>query len=212
MKKTNRKQKDLTVEILTKPPFSLNPSPFSLKSPYSSQKSASSDPLPKNRLLFKIPLKCFGKDIFLRLHFRWGVCAHNSTDACQGFGKDIFSWLEGPCSWACRLLSRLGLGGDMFGDTACAKSSTTRFSLGLSVCFRSEKLQNKSSPNFSDFRPEFYSKFCSEFPRNVQEFSCFVSWETESPKRIKQNPRHFSMQNSEASSKNPQKFFGAQVK
>ena len=29
--------------------------------------------------------------------------------------------------------------------------------------FRSEKLQNKSSPNFSNFRPEFCPGFCSEF-------------------------------------------------
>ena len=38
------------VEILTKPPFHWIPPPFSLKSPFSSLKSASSDPLPKNWL------------------------------------------------------------------------------------------------------------------------------------------------------------------
>ena len=29
--------------------------------------------------------------------------------------------------------------------------------------FRSEKLQNESSPNFSNFRPEFCPEFCFEF-------------------------------------------------
>ena len=31
---------------------------------------------------------------------------------------------------------------------------------------RSEKLQNKSFPNFSNFRPEFCPEFCSEFSPN----------------------------------------------
>ena len=31
---------------------------------------------------------------------------------------------------------------------------------------RSEKLQNESSPNFSNFRPEFCPEFCSEFSPN----------------------------------------------
>ena len=36
---------------------------------------------------------------------------------------------------------------------------------------RSEKLQNESSPNFSNFRPEFCPEFCSEFsPNFVRSF------------------------------------------
>ena len=37
-----------------------------------------------------------------------------------------------------------------------------RFSLNI----RSEKLQNESFPNFSNFRPEFCLEFCSEFSPN----------------------------------------------
>ena len=36
----------------------------------------------------------------------------------------------------------------------------------LTKLFRSEKLQNESSPNFSNFRPEFCPEFCSEFSPN----------------------------------------------
>ena len=60
---------------------------------------------------------------------------------------------------------------------------------------RSEKLQNESSPNFSNFRPEFCPECCSEFSPN---FSCFVSWGTETRKKFTKNPRHFSMRNSQA--------------
>ena len=35
----------------------------------------------------------------------------------------------------------------------------------LGQCFRSDKLQNESFPNFSNFRPEFCPEFCSEFSR-----------------------------------------------
>ena len=49
---------------------------------------------------------------------------------------------------------------------------------------RSEKLQNESSPNFSNFRPEF----CPEF---FEEFSCFVSWETETRKHSPKIPAIF---------------------
>ena len=34
----------------------------------------------------------------------------------------------------------------------------------VNICYvRSEKLENESSPNSSNFRPEFCSEFCSEF-------------------------------------------------
>ena len=50
---------------------------------------------------------------------------------------------------------------------------------------RSEKLQNESFPNFSNFRPEFCPEFCSEC---FEEFSCFVSWETETRKKSRKIP------------------------
>ena len=37
---------------------------------------------------------------------------------------------------------------------------------------RSEKLQNESSPNFSNFRPEFCPEFCSEFSPNFSRSFC----------------------------------------
>ena len=42
--------------------------------------------------------------------------------------------------------------------------------------FRSEKLQNESSPNFSNSCPGFCPEFCSRiFPEFFEDFSCFVS-------------------------------------
>ena len=41
-----------------------------------------------------------------------------------------------------------------------------RMSTILRDFLRSEKLQNESSPNFSNFRPEFCPEFCSEFSPN----------------------------------------------
>ena len=39
------------------------------------------------------------------------------------------------------------------------------------------------------------------FPEFFEDFSCFVSWETEIRKKSPKNPRHFSMQNSQANTK-----------
>ena len=37
----------------------------------------------------------------------------------------------------------------------------------IRIFIRSEKLQNESSPNFSNFQPEFCPEFCSEFSPNL---------------------------------------------
>ena len=45
---------------------------------------------------------------------------------------------------------------------------------------RSQKLQNESFPNFSNFHPDFCPESCSEFSlKFLEDFSCFISWETE---------------------------------
>ena len=53
---------------------------------------------------------------------------------------------------------------------------------------RSEKWQTESSPNFSNFCPEFPPEFCSE---NFEEFSCFASQETETRKNSPKIPALF---------------------
>ena len=59
--------------------------------------------------------------------------------------------------------------------------------------------RTKSSPNYSNFHAEICPECCSEFsPKVFEEFSFFVSWETET---FTENPRHFSMQNFQANSK-----------
>ena len=47
---------------------------------------------------------------------------------------------------------------------------------------RSEKLQNESFPNVRIFFPNFALNFAPDFPQIFKEFSCFVSWETETRK------------------------------
>ena len=54
---------------------------------------------------------------------------------------------------------------------------------------RSEKVQNKKSPKFSNVRPEFCSEFRSEF---FEDFSCFVSCETETTKNHQKSPPFFN--------------------
>ena len=49
--------------------------------------------------------------------------------------------------------------------TFVSKDQTTRL-LKFLHSFRSEKLQNESFPNFSNFPPEFCPEFCSEFSWN----------------------------------------------
>ena len=68
--------------------------------------------------------------------------------------------------------------------------------------FRSEKLQNESSPIFSNFRPEFCPRILLRiFPEFFEELSCFVSWETETRKNSPKIPAFFQMQNSQANTK-----------
>ena len=62
---------------------------------------------------------------------------------------------------------------------------------------RSEKLHNKSSPNFLNFRPEF----CSEFSPNFLRSSRASFRGKQRAEKITKNLRHFSMLNSQANSK-----------
>ena len=57
---------------------------------------------------------------------------------------------------------------------------------------RSEKLQNESFPNFSDFRPEFYSESCSEFPPNFWGFFVLRFVGTETRKSHQKSPPFFN--------------------
>ena len=71
----------------------------------------------------------------------------------------------------------------------------------LPCMIRSEKLLNESFPNFSNFRPEFCPEFCSEFCPNFSRTfraSFRGRWR---PEKFTKNPRHFSMQNSQANTK-----------
>ena len=61
-------------------------------------------------------------------------------------------------------------------------------------CVRSEKLQNESFPNFSNFRPEFCPEFLLRiFPEFFEDFSCFASWETETSKNSPKSPPFFNV-------------------
>ena len=66
------------------------------------------------------------------------------------------------------------------------------YPFGVSECqnFSSEKLQNESSPNFLNFRPEFCSEFSANFSRI---FSASFPRKRRSQKFTK-NPRHFQCQ------------------
>ena len=60
---------------------------------------------------------------------------------------------------------------------------------------RSEKPQNESSPNFSNFRPEFCPEFCSEFYPNFFLRSFRASFMGNgNQKKFTKNPHHLSMQ------------------
>ena len=81
------------------------------------------------------------------------------------------------------------------------KAQNPDTSLAVTVVFRLEKLQNESSPNFSKFCPEFCPEFCSEFsPNFLRSFRASFRGKRR-PEKFTKNPRHFSMQNSQASSK-----------
>ena len=73
------------------------------------------------------------------------------------------------------------------------------------VRVRSEKFQNESSPNFSNFRPEFCPEFCSEFSPNCSRGVFVLRFVGNGDqKKFTENPRRFSMQNSQA---NTEKIF-----
>ena len=79
---------------------------------------------------------------------------------------------------------------------------TPRFSGTLPGHFvRSEKLQNESSPNFSNFRPEFCPEFCSELSRIFRGVFVLRFVGNGDQEKFTKNPRHFSMQNSQANTK-----------
>ena len=71
----------------------------------------------------------------------------------------------------------------------------------VSETLRLEKLQNESSPNFSNFCPEFCPEFCSEFFRILRGFFALRFVGNGDEKRFTKNPCHFSMQNSQANTK-----------
>ena len=79
---------------------------------------------------------------------------------------------------------------------------------------RSDKLQNESSPNFLNFRPEYCPEFCSDFfSIFFEEFSCFVSQETDARKNSPKIPAIFQCKiPTQIRRKNPQKFSGEQAK
>ena len=57
--------------------------------------------------------------------------------------------------------------GGSFGQPIKRPTGTPTSTMALMGHFlRSEKLQNESFPNFSNFRPEFCPEFCSEFSPN----------------------------------------------
>ena len=78
---------------------------------------------------------------------------------------------------------------------------------------RSSKLQSESSPNFSNFRPEFFPNFAPNFPRFFEEFSCFFLWETETRKNLPKIPAIFQCKiPRQIGRKNPQHFSGERSK
>ena len=56
---------------------------------------------------------------------------------------------------------------------------------------RSEKLQNESSQNFSNFRPEFRPEFCSEFSPNFSRSFCASFLEEQRPQKNHQKSLQF---------------------
>ena len=57
---------------------------------------------------------------------------------------------------------------------------------------RSEKLQNESFPNFSNFRPEFTPNFAPNFPEFLEGFSCFVRGKRRPEKIHQKSPPFFN--------------------
>ena len=64
------------------------------------------------------------------------------------------------------------------------------------------KAAERKFPEFFDFLSRIFPRILLRiFPEFFEEFSCFVSWETETRKKFTKHPRHFSMQNSQANTK-----------
>ena len=73
---------------------------------------------------------------------------------------------------------------------------------------RSQKLQNECSPNFSNFRPEFLPRILLRiFPEFFEDFSRFVSWETETRKIHQKIPPFFNAKFPGKHEKNIHKMF-----
>ena len=86
---------------------------------------------------------------------------------------------------------------------------------GFSMGFvRSEEVQNEKAPNFYNFRPEFCSEKCSAwmFPDFFEDFSCFVSFETETMENSPNIPAISQCQiPRQIQRKNSEKFSGEQA-
>ena len=78
---------------------------------------------------------------------------------------------------------------------------------------RSEKSQNESSPNFSNFCPEFLPRISlRNFPEFFEEFSCFVSWERRPEKIHQKSPPFFNAKFPGKYENNIHNFSGEQAK
>ena len=66
------------------------------------------------------------------------------------------------------------------------------------TCYRSEKLQNESSPNFLNCRPGFCPEFCSGFSPKFSRIFRASFRRRRRPENVHQTSPPFSMQNSEA--------------
>ena len=121
-----------------------------------------------------------------------------STKHCKIYkkGRDApkVAILEAPCAqMPGRSITRPP--GALLPETPLGSHPASR----VSQSFRSGKSQNESFPNFSNFRPEFCSEFCSEiFPNFSRIFRASFRGRRRvgDQKKFTKNPRHFSMQNS----------------
>ena len=72
---------------------------------------------------------------------------------------------------------------------------------------RSEKLQTESSPNFSNFRPEFCPEFCSEFSPNSRSFRASFRGKRRPEKIHQKSPPFFNAKFPGKHEKNIHKMF-----
>ena len=89
----------------------------------------------------------------------------------------------------------------LWGVEAFATLWRVDLSSSFSYLLRSEKLQNESSPNFSIFSPGFCPEFCSEFSPNFSRIFRASFRGKRRPEKFTRNPRHLSMQNSQANTR-----------